>query len=280
VIGSPASAGDAAMSLVVNAGDAFINTWDGAAEYLQSGKPVPVPFTDWEIPNAPLPWVNPIDVPPQDTAGQANFARAGESWQRIETATSYLAESGRNTVEGLFDYLTGPTSDVPSYAPPAPEPAPTPEPPATPTPTGQAQPPTATPTAPPAATPPAPADQGQPFQTPTGTPTAPPVDQAQPPVDQGQPPVDQAQSPVDQGQPPIDQGQPPVETGPPPAPPAPVVHVVQPGDTLRSIAQDALGDELRWPEIYRANAGQITDPDLIHPGQSFVIPDAEPALVP
>jgi nucleoid-associated protein YgaU len=72
----------------------------------------------------------------------------------------------------------------------------------------------------------------------------------------------------------------PVRPGPPPAPPAPVTHVVQPGDTLRSIAQAALGDEMRWPEIYRANADQIANPDVIHPGQSFVIPDGEPALVP
>jgi nucleoid-associated protein YgaU len=292
VIDSPTSAGDAAMSLVLNAGDAFMNTWDGAAEWLESGKPVPVPFTDLELSNAPLPWVDPIDVPDADTAGQAQFARSGESWQRVETAAAYLAESGRNTVEGLFDYLTGPADDVPPYAAPAPLLAPTPEPAVTPTPTTDLpadQAPTAAPTPAPA---PLPAqDATTPPVTATAPPvtgtappvtatTPPPVDQGQPPVDQGQPPVDQGQPPVDQGQPPVDQGQPPVETDPPPAAPAPVVHVVQPGDTLRSIAQATLGDEMRWPEIYRANADQIAHPDLIHPGQSFVIPDSEPALVP
>ena len=49
--------------------------------------------------------------------------------------------------------------------------------------------------------------------------------------------------------------------------------VVKPGDTLRKIAMDYLGDESRWPEIYEINRGVVqadgralTDPDLIHVG--------------
>ncbi|MDE0137293.1 MAG: ABC transporter substrate-binding protein [bacterium] len=49
--------------------------------------------------------------------------------------------------------------------------------------------------------------------------------------------------------------------------------VVKPGDTLRKIAMEHLGDENRWPEIYAINEGVVqadgralTDPDLIHIG--------------
>ena len=49
--------------------------------------------------------------------------------------------------------------------------------------------------------------------------------------------------------------------------------VVRPGDTLRKIAMQHLGDENRWPEIYEVNRGVVqadgralTDPDLIHIG--------------
>ena len=50
-------------------------------------------------------------------------------------------------------------------------------------------------------------------------------------------------------------------------------HVVEPGETLWSIADDELGDGERWPEIYDANEGRtfddgrrLTDPNLIVPG--------------
>lgn len=53
-------------------------------------------------------------------------------------------------------------------------------------------------------------------------------------------------------------------------------YVVQPGDMLRSIAQDKLGDELRWPEIQVPGGGSVRhalpNPDLIYPGQEFLIP--------
>ena len=49
--------------------------------------------------------------------------------------------------------------------------------------------------------------------------------------------------------------------------------VVKPGDTLRKIAMEYLGDENRWPEIYEINKGVVqadgralADPDLIHIG--------------
>ncbi|MYB45440.1 MAG: LysM peptidoglycan-binding domain-containing protein [Acidimicrobiia bacterium] len=49
--------------------------------------------------------------------------------------------------------------------------------------------------------------------------------------------------------------------------------VVKPGDTLRKIAMEHLGDENRWPEIYEINKGVVqadgralTDPDLIRIG--------------
>ncbi len=54
----------------------------------------------------------------------------------------------------------------------------------------------------------------------------------------------------------------------------PTSYTVQPGDTLRSIAARALGDEMRWGEIFAANRGTarladgraLTNPDLIWPG--------------
>ncbi len=69
------------------------------------------------------------------------------------------------------------------------------------------------------------------------------------------------------------------------------VHVVRPGDTLWDLADRHLGDSLRWPEIFEANAGRVftdgrtfDDPDLILPGWDLIIdtgpstadPDAQP----
>ena len=58
--------------------------------------------------------------------------------------------------------------------------------------------------------------------------------------------------------------------------------VVKPGDTLRKIAMEYLGDENRWPEIYEINEGVVqadgralTDPDLIHIGWILRIQQAE-----
>lgn len=49
--------------------------------------------------------------------------------------------------------------------------------------------------------------------------------------------------------------------------------VVQPGDSLWRIASRQYGQGLRYTEIFSANASQIRDPDLIYPGQIFVVPD-------
>ena len=55
---------------------------------------------------------------------------------------------------------------------------------------------------------------------------------------------------------------------------------VQPGDTLWQLAGTYLGDPLRWPELYQANSGDITDPALIHPGQVLVIPGTQAQTAP
>ena len=53
-------------------------------------------------------------------------------------------------------------------------------------------------------------------------------------------------------------------------------HVVAAGDNLWDIAGNAsyYGNPYQWPLIYKANAEQIKDADLIFPGQSFDIPKA------
>lgn len=51
-------------------------------------------------------------------------------------------------------------------------------------------------------------------------------------------------------------------------------YTVAPGDSLARIAREQLGNEARWPEIYRLNQAVIgADPRLIRPGQIFVLPD-------
>lgn len=48
-------------------------------------------------------------------------------------------------------------------------------------------------------------------------------------------------------------------------------YIVRPGDTLSGIAGQLLGDPKRWPELLEANP-QITDPEVIFPGDSIVLP--------
>ncbi len=48
--------------------------------------------------------------------------------------------------------------------------------------------------------------------------------------------------------------------------------VVQPGNSLWRIARRSYGLGIRYTVIYQANEGQIRDPDLIYPGQVFVVP--------
>ena len=58
-------------------------------------------------------------------------------------------------------------------------------------------------------------------------------------------------------------------------------YTVAAGDSLSGIAARLLDDASRWPEIYRLNEAIIgVDPDLIHPGQTLVIPDTSPMTTP
>ncbi len=51
--------------------------------------------------------------------------------------------------------------------------------------------------------------------------------------------------------------------------------VVQPGNSLWRIARRTYGAGIRYSVIYEANRDQIRDPDLIFPGQVFMVPRAE-----
>lgn len=50
------------------------------------------------------------------------------------------------------------------------------------------------------------------------------------------------------------------------------VVFVQPGNSLWRLARRNYGQGLRYTEIYQANKDQIRNPDLIYPGQVFVLP--------
>ncbi|MDR1399596.1 MAG: LysM peptidoglycan-binding domain-containing protein [Treponema sp.] len=52
-------------------------------------------------------------------------------------------------------------------------------------------------------------------------------------------------------------------------------HTIQPGEYLRMIAARVYGDETRWPDIYRANRDNITDPNFILPNSVLQIPRPE-----
>lgn len=60
------------------------------------------------------------------------------------------------------------------------------------------------------------------------------------------------------------------------------VVTVQPGDYLSKIAEAELGDGDDWPQLFQASRGtpqphglpEITDPDIIHPGQQVTVPGA------
>ncbi|GAB1646836.1 LysM peptidoglycan-binding domain-containing protein [Krasilnikovia sp. MM14-A1259] len=54
---------------------------------------------------------------------------------------------------------------------------------------------------------------------------------------------------------------------------APATYRVHKGDNLSAISQRVLGDDTRYTEIAHLNPHLIKDPDLIHPGQRFVLPD-------
>ena len=50
--------------------------------------------------------------------------------------------------------------------------------------------------------------------------------------------------------------------------------IVQPGNSLWRIARRTYGQGVLYTVIYQANGSQIRDPDLIYPGQIFVLPTA------
>jgi nucleoid-associated protein YgaU len=49
-------------------------------------------------------------------------------------------------------------------------------------------------------------------------------------------------------------------------------YTVKSGDTLSKIAQREYGNAGDWRKIYEANKDDIKNPDLIYPGQTFIIP--------
>ncbi|MHA7861680.1 LysM peptidoglycan-binding domain-containing protein [Tessaracoccus sp. Y36] len=55
--------------------------------------------------------------------------------------------------------------------------------------------------------------------------------------------------------------------------------VVQEGDTLWHIAGAELGDPSRWPELHRANADTVADPDLIEVGWELRLPEGAAGAV-
>ncbi|RAO30114.1 Proline-rich receptor-like protein kinase PERK10 [Micromonospora noduli] len=70
----------------------------------------------------------------------------------------------------------------------------------------------------------------------------------------------------------------------PPAHPTAPTHTVRRGDTLSEIAEEALGDDTRWREIFALNrgthfasvGGTLRNPNLIFPGWVLALPAADP----
>ena len=49
--------------------------------------------------------------------------------------------------------------------------------------------------------------------------------------------------------------------------------IVQPGNSLWRITRRTYGEGIRYSVIFQANNDQIADPDLIYPGQIFLVPN-------
>ena len=51
------------------------------------------------------------------------------------------------------------------------------------------------------------------------------------------------------------------------------IVTVQPGFTLWQIASEAYGEGVMYVQVWDANKDKIRNPDLIYPGQVFVVPE-------
>ncbi len=60
------------------------------------------------------------------------------------------------------------------------------------------------------------------------------------------------------------------------AAPEPSRMVIQPGNNLWKLSRQVYGKGIRYTVIYEANKDQIRNPNLIYPGQVFVMPVAQP----
>ena len=58
---------------------------------------------------------------------------------------------------------------------------------------------------------------------------------------------------------------------------AAISRMVARGDSLWAISRHIYGDGSRYSLIFQANRGKINNPDLIYPGQVFVVPSPETA---
>jgi nucleoid-associated protein YgaU len=52
--------------------------------------------------------------------------------------------------------------------------------------------------------------------------------------------------------------------------------IVSRGDSLWRISRATYGAGMRYAVVYKANRNQIRNPDLIYPGQIFVLPRKAP----
>ncbi|PQJ32819.1 peptidoglycan-binding protein [Nonlabens arenilitoris] len=50
-------------------------------------------------------------------------------------------------------------------------------------------------------------------------------------------------------------------------------HTVQSGESLSLIAKRYFKDPMKYKQIFAANTGVLSNPDVIHPGQELVIPN-------
>jgi len=109
---------------------------------------------------------------------------------------------------------------------------------------------------------PTPAPMARPTATATATPTATPTSTPEP---SPKPATTATATPKSVPTPP-----PAVVPTPTPAKSAGRSYTIKPGDTLGKLARQYYGDPMQWPRITAVN--KIENPDLIYPGQVFIIP--------